>query len=232
MADGSQTNDGKFLVSRGMRFPLDPDILPKRVRVLLRTDGYEAKEARAAYRLIKEGDVVMELGAGIGFMSTLIATKTRAAEVHCFEANPRLIPYIEAVHAANDVTNAHIHHALLGDKPGRRTFYQRASILDSSLDPLPEDDETVEKVQVPVRGAAKALADIRPSVLVCDIEGAEVELLPQLDLSGLRAMLIELHPQWVGKDGIAQVFEAMRRAGLVFFPRWSQGKVAVFRSDW
>ena len=215
-----------------MRFPLEGDILPKRVRVLLRTDGYEAKEARAAYRLVQEGDVVMELGAGIGFMSTLVSTKTKAAAVHCFEANPRLIPYIEAVHAANGVANAQIHHALLGTKPGRRAFYQRASILDSSLEVLPEDDDTVEKVQVPVMDAAKALARIKPSVLICDIEGAEADLLPELDLSGLRAVLIELHPQWIGKKGIARVFEAMSRAGLVFFPRWSQGKVAVFRSDW
>lgn len=232
MADGARTDDGKFITSRGMRFPLDADILPKRVRVLLRTDGYEAKEARAAYRLVQEGDVVMELGAGIGFMSTLVSTKTKAAAVHCFEANPRLIPYIEAVHAANGVANAQIHHALLGTKPGRRAFYQRASILDSSLEVLPEDDDTVEKVQVPVMDAAKALARIKPSVLICDIEGAEADLLPELDLSGLRAVLIELHPQWIGKKGIARVFEAMSRAGLVFFPRWSQGKVAVFRSDW
>lgn len=233
----SEINDrldqnGKFIKCLGMRFPLDRELLPKRVRISLRNESYEGKESWAAVRLVKPEDVVLELGAGIGFMSTLVATKTRAAEVHCFEANPRLIPYIEAVHAANGVTNAHIHHALLGAKPGRRAFYQRASILDSSLDPLPEDDDTVEKVQVPVQDGAKALARIRPSVLICDIEGAEADLLPQLDLSGLRAVLIELHPQWIGKEGIARVFEAMSRAGLVFFPRWSQGKVAVFRSDW
>ncbi|MGR3758846.1 FkbM family methyltransferase [Roseobacteraceae bacterium NS-SX3] len=229
MSDTAET--GKALTCRGMRFPLDKAVLPPRVRALLREGGYEAKEATAVRKLVKPGDVVMELGGGIGFMSTLVATKTAAAAVHSFEANPRLIPYIRQVHALNGVQNAHVTNAVLGSAAGTRPFYLRKNFLASSLDP--EDGGAFEeRVEVPARDVNAVIAEVQPSVLICDIEGAEADLLPQMDLAGLRAVVIETHPQWIGKDGIRKVFRCLDEAGLVFFPRWSHGKVAVFRSDW
>ncbi|MEM7090643.1 MAG: FkbM family methyltransferase [Pseudomonadota bacterium] len=201
------------------------------MRRSLRLESYEGKEAEAALRLIRRGDVVLELGGGIGFMSTLIATKTRAREVHSFEANPRLIEYIREVHSLNKAKKAQVHHAVLGEEDGSATFYLRQDILSSSLDRLSEEDEATEQT-VPMRKSSTVFQNIEPTVLVCDIEGAESTLIPQLDLSGLRAVLIELHPQWIGRDGIRDVFAHLHQSGLVFFPRMSHGKVAVFRSDW
>jgi len=221
----------KMLTCRGMRFPLDRAILPPRIRTLLREGAYEAKEATAVRKLVKADDVVMELGAGIGFMSTLVATKTPAKSVHSFEANPQLMPYIAQVHAENNVTNAHVTNAVLGDQDGTAPFYIRKNFLASSLDPM-EDAEDCTKVEVPTRNVNAVIKELQPSVLICDIEGAEADLLPKMDLTGLRAVVIETHPQWIGKAGMQKVFRCMDAAGLVFFPRWSHGKVAVFRSDW
>ena len=221
----------KMLKCRGMRFPLDRAILPPRIRTLLREGAYEAKEATAVRKLVKADDVVMELGAGIGFMSTLVATKTPAKSVHSFEANPQLMPYIAQVHAENNVTNAHVTNAVLGDQDGTAPFYIRKNFLASSLDPM-EDAEDCTRVEVPTRDVNAVIKELQPSVLICDIEGAEADLLPQMDLTGLRAVVIETHPQWIGKAGMQKVFRCMDAAGLVFFPRWSHGKVAVFRSDW
>lgn len=221
----------KMLKCRGMRFPLDRAILPPRIRTLLREGTYEAKEATAVRKLVKADDVVMELGAGIGFMSTLVATKTPAKSVHSFEANPQLMPYIAQVHAENNVTNAHVTNAILGDQDGTAPFYIRKNFLASSLDPM-EDAEDCTKVEVPTRDVNAVIKELQPSVLICDIEGAEADLLPKMDLTGLRAVVIETHPQWIGKAGMQKVFRCLDAAGLVFFPRWSHGKVAVFRSDW
>ncbi|MEP2716996.1 FkbM family methyltransferase [Pseudophaeobacter sp.] len=221
----------KMLKCRGMRFPLDREILPRRIRLLLREGAYEAKEASAVRKLVKAEDVVMELGAGIGFMSTLVATKTPAKSVHSFEANPQLMPYIARVHAENGVTNAHVTNAVLGDKDGTAPFYIRKNFLASSLDPM-EDAADCTQVEVPTRDVNAVIKELQPTVLICDIEGAEADLLPKMNLSGLRAVVIETHPQWIGKEGMQKVFRCLDAAGLVFFPRWSHGKVAVFRSDW
>ncbi|MGB3244486.1 MAG: FkbM family methyltransferase [Sulfitobacter sp.] len=222
---------GQFVRSRGMKFPKHPDFIKGRVRKLLRTNAYEAKESEAALRVVREGDVVIELGGGIGYMSTLVASKRAIKSVHSFEANPHLIPYIKQVHAANGVTNAHVTNAILGPRKGSVDFYLRDPMLGSSMK-LIAGEATPPSTKVDVLDAKAVFADIKPNVLICDIEGAEVDLIPQLDMTGLRAAVIETHPQWIGPEGMNKVMRAFMDAGLAYYHRGSQGKVLCFRSEW
>ena len=175
--------------------------------------------------------MVIELGGGIGYMSTLVSTKRQVKSVHVFEANPNLIPYIEAVHAANGVTNAHVINAVLGPRKGRTDFYLRDPLLGSSMHRLEEKTDP-HSVKVDVLNARSTFKEIGANVLICDIEGAEVDLLPSLDLSGLRAAIVETHPQWIGPEGIKTVFRAFMDAGLAYYHRGSHGKVLAFRTEW
>ncbi|WP_306132401.1 FkbM family methyltransferase [Roseivivax marinus] len=222
-----------YLKSRGLLIPKDGNIVTGRIRGALRKEGYEGKEANAVLKLVTEGDVVLELGAGIGYMSTLIAKKTRAARVVSYEANPALLPFIRDLHAANKVANAEVRNALLADGPGEPVpFYVRHNILASSME-RDANDMPVERVeQVERHDAHAVLAELKPTVLVCDIEGAEAHLLPPLDLSCLRAAVIELHPQWIGQAGVQGVFDAFHRAGLTYFPKLSDAKVVTFKKGW
>jgi len=222
---------GGFIRSRGMKFPKHPDFIKGKVRRLLRTNAYEQKEADAALRIVKKGDVVIELGGGIGYMSTLVASKRAIKSVHSFEANPNLIPYIQSVHAANNVTNAHVTNAILGARKGKVDFYLRDPMLGSSMD-LIEGEETPPSTKVDVLNAKTVFKDIKPNVLICDIEGAEVDLIPKLDLTGLRAAIIETHPQWIGPEGMDKVMRAFMDAGLAYYHRGSHGKVLCFRTEW
>ena len=78
---------------------------------------------------------------------------------------------------------------------------------------------------------AEALAQVCPTVLVCDIEGAEADLFDKATLSGIRLAIIEVHPQWIGETGVRAVFDAMHRNGLTYFPKASVAKVLVFKKD-
>ncbi len=222
---------GGFIRSHGMKFPKNPDIIKGRVRKLLRTNGYEDKETIAALRVVREGDVVLELGGGIGYMSTLVATKRPIKSVHSFEANPHLIPYIHEVHAANGVRNAKVTNAILGPRKGTADFYVRDPMLGSSLEVL-DGEVDPPSVKVDVLNSRTVFKDIQPNVLICDIEGAEVDLIPQLPLKGLRAAILETHPQWIGPKGINKVMQAFMDAGLSYYHRGSHGKVLCFRSEW
>ena len=221
----------KFIRSRGLKFPNDPGALSRRTRIALKSDSYETRESEAVLKLIKPGDTVLELGAGIGYMSTLIARKTGAREIHSFEANPHLIPYIARVHAANDVTNAHVTNAILGPRKGTAPFYVRKNFLASSLDRM-DGTDVVSQERIEVVNMNRTIDRIRPDILVCDIEGAETSVIPAMKLDGLRGAVIELHPQWIGPNGVRAVFAAMMQAGLVYYPRWSNAKVVCFRKDW
>lgn len=225
----------RFLKSRGLKFPNDPRFLAGRHRMLLRTNAYEEKESIAALKVINKDDTVIELGAGLGYMSSLIAKKCQPEAIHSFEANPALLPYIEAVHRANDVQNVTVRNALLGSRKAKaRDFFVRGDFLASSLeDNLGDAHGGVTRVaQVEVLNINTVLKEINPTVMVCDIEGAEVELFQNADLSCLRAAIVELHPQWVGQKGIQAVFDAMAKSGLTYFPRSSNGKVVMFKADW
>lgn len=222
-----------FVMSKGMKFPKDGHFITGKLRAALRDNRYEAKEADCVLKLVRDGDTVIELGAGIGFMSTLVATRRKIKGVFAFEANPSLIPYIESVHAANALTNAHVTHAILGKRAGSTDFYVRDNLLSSSMEPLEGDTpDKTQKVKVDVLNAAHVFKEINPSILIADIEGAEATLLPQMDLSGLRGAMVELHPQYIGPEGVNAVFRAFMDAGLAYYARGSTHKVVCFRRAW
>ncbi len=222
--------------SHGLVFPADPAVLSPRIRRALRQNAYEKKEFEAISAIVRPRDTVMELGAGIGFMSTVAARLCKVRAVTAFEANPALIPYIRAVHAANGVADrASVRNALLAPEAGAPVeFYIRKNLLASSMEPMQGDRDggVVATARVEVQSINAVLRELRPSILICDIEGAEADLLPHADLSGLRAAIVELHPQWIGQAGVQAVFDAMHRAGLTYFPKRSNAKVVTFRKGW
>ncbi|MEM8654476.1 MAG: FkbM family methyltransferase [Pseudomonadota bacterium] len=217
--------------SRGMFFPKHPDIIRGNVRLSLRRHAYEHYESEAALKVVRAGDIVLELGGGIGYMSTLVATKQAIDHVHVFEANPRLIPYIHDVHKVNKVTNATVHNAILGARKGKAKFHVRKNFLASSLSEI-KGRPAIAIEDIDVVNARATIKSIAPTVLICDIEGAEVDVIPRLDLSSVRVAIVETHPQWIGPKGINTVFQAFMDAGLAYSHRGSVRKVVCFRRDW
>lgn len=228
--DGPKT---PFLRSRGLKIPKHPQITTGRVRGAIRDETYERKECDAVSRVVHEGDRVLELGGGIGYMSTLLSVRRKVARVVSYEANPALISYIASVHAANEVTNVEVRNALLTAEGGAPVdFHVRRNFLGSSMDREADPESITETVQIDQHRLSDVLEEVQPEVLVCDIEGAEADLLPAGDWSRLRCAIIELHPQWIGQSGVQVVFDAMHRAGLTYFPKASEAKVVTFRKGW
>ena len=214
----------------GLRFPRDRDFISRRTEKALTSEGYEDKETRAVVQLLRRDDRVLELGSGIGYMSTLMARRRPLEAIETYEANPWLMPFIRAVHALNDRDDIVSHNAILSDGPGDPVpFYIRRDFLGSSMCLEDDPDSVVETVEVPRMDIHAVTARLKPTFLVCDIEGAEAHLLPAADLSHLRAAVVELHPQWIGQAGVQAVFDAFHRAGLTYFPKVSHAKVVCFK---
>ncbi|WP_299612221.1 FkbM family methyltransferase [uncultured Tateyamaria sp.] len=229
--DGTQIDQDMITTPRGLLFPRDMDVLKPRIAGNLRRGLYENKEGDAVLRIVQPDDVVLELGGGLGFISTLIAKRSEAAHVHVYEANGALADYIKRVHAANGIENATVHHAMLGKRKATKDFHVRGNILASSTDET-NGDGIIRTEPVDVVNAGQQTKAIKPTVLVCDIEGGEAELLPEMDLNTVRAAVIELHPQWIGPEGVNAVFGAMMGAGLAYYPKLSTQKVVTFRRAW
>jgi FkbM family methyltransferase len=225
----------KPIESLGLQFPDNPEVITTKHRRLLRGDRYELKEVEAVSRIVKPTDTVMELGAGIGFMSTVMSKRMGAKTIFAYEANPALIPYIQQVHAINGVKNVTLENKLLTHQAGEpQPFYVRGDFVASSFeDNLGDKHGGVVRVeQVETQDFNSEIKQIKPTVLVMDIEGAEAKLLPKAHLRTLRAVIVELHPQTIGKRGIKLIFGAMQKAGLIYYPKTSNAKVVTFLKNW
>ena len=61
------------------------------------------------------------------------------------------------------------------------------------------DDGAADTISVPVLCFEQERRRVRANVLICDIEGGEIDLLLEADLTGLRLIILETHNWAVGE---------------------------------
>ncbi len=171
--------------------------------------NYEFAERKLLEQVLRPTDRVVELGAGIGAIGLLASRLIGPENVASFEANPALEPVIRGNYDLNNLHPNLIMNAVTLDG-GKVSFYVTKSLLSSSL------HERGEKTEVEVASVAigEVLRIHNPTILVLDIEGAEADLLPNTNLDGVRALLIELHPNVVGEPAIEALQESLRAKGF------------------
>lgn len=199
----------EIAVLDGIEIEIGPH-LSSRVLFEMRIGRYERRERRAIIPALRDDDVVLELGVGIGLVSMLCVRRLGEGRVFGFEANPRLAPHLEANFARNDLY-PHVTFAVLGEHAGERTFHIEPSFFGSSLHRRSSGAETIS---VPMKSFRDVCEERAPTVLVADIEGGEVELLAHAALDGIRLVVMELHPHIVGVDAIATVVARVRAQGF------------------
>jgi FkbM family methyltransferase len=199
----------------GVELPLFEGISPFSKRSIL-NGRYERGEARSLIRNLLADDVVLEIGGGLGFISTLAALLIGSDRVHCFEANPALIPRIEETYRRNGVAPT-LRNVILGDGPGAQTFYVEDELMASSTHRL---SGSARAVQVPQLDARAEIARTGASFLVIDIEGGERELVPLIDWKPVRAVILELHPGVIGERGGRELQSLLAAQGLAR-DRWA-----------
>ncbi|MHA6264557.1 FkbM family methyltransferase [Arenibacterium sp. CAU 1754] len=176
---------------------------------------YEGQEIEGALHVVTPEDVVLEIGAGIGLVGAVIAKNAKPKSVHSFEANPELIPAIEELYRENDLEKKiQVRNTVLisaPDRPKTIPFHLHNSYLGSSLI---DEGRARKTVDVDTADFAATCAEIKPTVLVMDIEGGELDLLRHADLSGFRAVVLEFHPKAYGVPGMRECKTILRDAGF------------------
>lgn len=214
--------------SCGVFIPHDPDIITPPIAAALRANRYEAEEAAEIPAIVQPGDVVLEIGAGIGFISTLVSRQPDVAQIIAVEANPALMPYMARLHAENGVDRVQRLNAVLSNSGAQDAiFYQRRDFWMGSLAAGPEPYEAA--ISVPVVNLNDFLATHGVTLIICDIEGAESWLFGDTDLSSVDRIYLELHDHISGLSGIAKLFNDMGTRGFAYDPRHSSGAVVLFR---
>ncbi len=83
---------------------------------------WEPTQLRLWSQLIKEADVILDVGANIG-VYTLIAATNKEAEVLAFEPVPKVREMLEENITLNDFGNIIVSGKLVGEKIGQETLY-------------------------------------------------------------------------------------------------------------
>jgi FkbM family methyltransferase len=216
----------KLIAFMGLQVPAFGPHMNDPIRNQLIDGLYEMPEILAARGLVRANDRVLEMGTGLGVVSSLVSRTQVGVTVESYEANATLLPTIDTLHRINGITAVKVTNAVLVSGPsGTRTFFLHDSFAESSLHETPLMQGSVT---VPALSFNEVVGRLRPDVLLCDIEGGEADLFNGIDMSSFRALIVELHPAVLTRQQIKQIYDTCMGAG--FYPRveLSTGQVVAF----
>lgn len=218
------------IVVHGIKVPIYHHEVSDVIWQALIQGSYESKEAKWVFKAVQVNDRVLELGVGIGIVSSLIAS-VQGVEVWAFEANPATFNLAKRVIEANDRTNVSLHQGILSaGEPRVFSFYVREDLWMSSMDIKQGPFNTI--IEIHSTNIDDFIASHEINVLVMDIEGAECELLEHADLPGIERIFLELHDHLYGLEGIRRITVALAAKGFAYDPRGSCGACVLCKRRW
>jgi FkbM family methyltransferase len=169
--------------------PSDADLIIPEVRSAICDGAYSADMIRLLPDVVRAGDRVLVIGAGLGVVSTLVAKTEGIARVIAVEANTALIPYLNRVHDLNGVSEVKTINAVLAEgKKGRVPFFAPRDIRASS--PLLNDRLWQRATMVPFMNLNLILTEEQISLIICEIPAASAQLLARAELGSVEQILV------------------------------------------
>lgn len=184
-----------------------PSACARTFQAYMAKGGWEDETTRLFKSVAKKGDVVVDLGANIGYY-TLLAARIIGSNgrVYAFEPDPSNYKLLTYNIKLNNFLNVIAEEKAVSDKTGTLNLYRNAQ--DMGAHTIYEADEykniiTVESVTMD--GYFKG-RECPINIVKMDVEGAELAVLKGMDniLKGNRDLKIfaEFHPLWIRRAGI------------------------------
>jgi FkbM family methyltransferase len=210
----------EFATLDGVKVPIQGSALSPKMRRHLMRGGYERAERKLLASMVREGDRVIELGASLGIVTSLLARKVGATgTVVAVEPNHLLHSHFDRQLAVNGLTAALVPalgcpmwEGTLPEDIARQRFTAVANSLSGRAAGASGDDVP----WLTLREVAER-ADIRePTALVIDVEGGEqvwCEHAPGFPDS-VRTIIVEIHPRIIGETKAGESVQALISEGF------------------
>jgi FkbM family methyltransferase len=199
--------------------------MSRRVERALSRGEYERQELRLIGEVLSPGDVVLEVGAGLGLVSAYCAQRVGSARVFACEADPDLEPCIRETYALNGVEPS-LDMCAVGARAGRVMLYRDKHLVSSSVVRRRAGSRPVE---VPGKALNYLVERVRPTLLIVDAEGAERELFEGAQLPSVTKIVLELHDRIIGAEGTGRVRATLTKLGFKEDRRLSSPEHLVLR---
>jgi len=196
------------------------------IRDALEKSGYETVELYLASQIIRPGDTVLDMGSGLGLSAIAAAKATKHGRVVGYEADPE-IALIAQKNIQRNGVNVELRNNAISREAGQIEFFISQDFLANSKFPV----ENSRKVLVHAASFQDAVNEIKPDVITCDIEGVEGEIFENADLSTVKCIIIETHPQFLGDDGVEKCIQQLATLGLKLVPELTWGPIIVCDRD-
>jgi len=141
---------------------------------------------------VNPGELIVDVGAGVGDFTLAAARRFAQSEVHAFEPNPRAFELLEGNLRRNGSANVRIAKIAVGVEESYEMHGLSAGPLATAADVVPPADDTAVVV-------AKRLDDLLPeqpiALLKIDCEGLELDVLQSAPhvLAHTRSVVVEYH---------------------------------------
>jgi FkbM family methyltransferase len=213
---------------RGLTLTLPDHALRGGLENALTSGRYEHQEADAVLHHLRAGDRFLDLGAGLGFLCALAARVVGEGAVTGVEAGPETAALARANLAANGYAGVQVlDGAVTATTGGEVEFGQRPAFWASAMKGDEGWPANARILRVPALPIAALLALARPTVLSCDIEGAELEVLAQ-SLPGVRVIVVETHPGIYGPDGVTRLEAELAAQGFAATAEGTRGATRAY----
>lgn len=205
------------------------------IALSLLSGDYEREERELVRSLLRPGDRVLEAGTAIGLVSMTAAAIVGGDGIVTFDANAAIAADARLNFSRNGLDGIQSFVGILRNRqtmgsPGETVpFYIDRDFWTSRLNASPDDPSLVGVVQVPSYCLESQIEQHRANVLICDIEGGEIELLMQADLTGIGLIVLETHPWSVGEEATAALIGRLTETGFAVESRSARTNVLVLR---
>jgi FkbM family methyltransferase len=174
----------------------------------LKSGAYEASERHLVGKILRSTDRVLELGTAVGVVTMMAARIVGPRCVMTYDANPAMIADARRNFAANGMGEISAHVGVLRnrgnwlDDETEVDFFVSHDFWASRLHATRHDPDIASVIKVPLVCLESKIAEHQANVLICDIEGAEADLLVGADLQSIRSILMEIHYGVAGRRSI------------------------------
>ena len=215
------------LVIRGLKIDASSSQIAPSTKAQIFFGIYESAEYRFCKKYIPRNANVIELGSSIGLISSFVSKAKCPQNIIAVEANPELIPIIASNFTLNGVKNYKIINKAIGFDQSENLWFSKGSDNTTGVISDKQSDGAV-KVHCTTLSDIVTQEDFGAYVLICDIEGGEVDILKDKN-NGLRScdlIIMEIHTtersdrtysiDEIADDIIAIGFKVLDRYGNTF----------------
>jgi FkbM family methyltransferase len=156
----------------------------------------ETYMAELFQRAVSPGDVIVDVGAFLGYFALLGVNAASRGRAYAFEPDPRDFPWLSHNIEVNGLSDrVQALPTALSDRPGWVTFYlAQEDQTQSSVYPLTNHGRSVQVEAVTLDAF---LGDTLPDIVKIDVEGAELQALEGMTRSiqrGRPLLFVEWNP--------------------------------------